>query len=228
MSDSQQWNSNLKLHLPFLNHETWPQPQNKRQCPGFEPHTQTSASKFMSSLWNNTVKQWIFLENWAIQGPCDLLNPKLLLKIYYIVQTPTRCNTEPRTSNAHWKVLKLKLEPQTWGVSPSTWNSKLNLETQPRTLTCKACLVVQRANSFTGGRAFDPGTPFPLWWLVLHPSSGIWLAGSVWFSTWLDWFRKIGHLAKIGGGTARTRSTKKKRLPYACRVSPIWTITRRN
>jgi hypothetical protein len=31
---------------------------------------------------------------------------------------------------------------------------------------------------------------------VLHPSSGIWLAGSVRFSIWLDWFRKIGHLAK--------------------------------
>jgi hypothetical protein len=45
---------------------------------------------------------------------------------------------------------------------------------------------------------------------VLHPSSGIWLAGSVRFSIWLDWFQKIGHLAKNGGGTARTRSTKKK------------------
>jgi hypothetical protein len=45
---------------------------------------------------------------------------------------------------------------------------------------------------------------------VLHPSSRIWLAGSVRFSTWLDWFQKIGHLAKIGGGTARTRSTEKK------------------
>jgi hypothetical protein len=31
---------------------------------------------------------------------------------------------------------------------------------------------------------------------VFHPSSGIWLAGSVRFEKWLDWFRKIGHLAK--------------------------------
>ena len=75
-------------------------------------------------------------------------------------------------------------------------------------------LVVQRANSFTGGRAFDPEPRHPLSHSrdrVLHPSSGIWLAGSVRFSTWLDWFRKIGHLAKNGGGTARTRSTKKKK-----------------
>jgi hypothetical protein len=35
---------------------------------------------------------------------------------------------------------------------------------------------------------------------VLHPSSGIWLAGSVRFSIWLDWFQKIVHLANIGGG----------------------------
>jgi hypothetical protein len=45
---------------------------------------------------------------------------------------------------------------------------------------------------------------------VLHPSSGIWLADYVPFSTWLNWFQKIGHLAKIGGGTARTRFHKMK------------------
>jgi hypothetical protein len=35
---------------------------------------------------------------------------------------------------------------------------------------------------------------------VLHPPSGIWLAGSVRFSTWLNWFQKIGHLAKMVAG----------------------------
>jgi hypothetical protein len=81
-------------------------------------------------------------------------------------------------------------------------------------------LVVQRANSFTGGRAFDPKPWHPLSHSrdrVLHPSSRIWLAGSVQFSTWLDWFRKIGLLAKNGGGTARTRSTKKKKYLHGCR-----------
>ncbi len=46
---------------------------------------------------------------------------------------------------------------------------------------------------------------------VPHPSSEIWLAGSVRFSTWLNWFQKIGQLAKNGDGTARTRSTKKNK-----------------
>jgi hypothetical protein len=50
-SPSQTWNSNLQLNLLFLNHETRPRPQNMRQCPDFEPQSQTSASKFMSSLW---------------------------------------------------------------------------------------------------------------------------------------------------------------------------------
>jgi hypothetical protein len=57
---------------------------------------------------------------------------------------------------------------------------------------------------------------------MLHPSSGIWLAGSVRFSTWLDWFPKIGHLAKLGGGTDRTQSTKKRKekdvLYYGSRI----------
>ncbi len=82
-------------------------------------------------------------------------------------------------------------------------------------------LVVQRANSFTGGRAFDPEPRHPLFHSrdrVLRPSSGIWLADSVRFSTWLHWFRKIGHLVKNGCGTARTRSTKKKSTYTIARI----------
>jgi hypothetical protein len=45
---------------------------------------------------------------------------------------------------------------------------------------------------------------------VLHPSSRIWLEGSVRFSIWLDWFRKIGHLAKTVAGQPAPHPQKKK------------------
>jgi hypothetical protein len=46
---------------------------------------------------------------------------------------------------------------------------------------------------------------------VLHPSSGIWLAGSVRFSTWLDWFRKIEQLAKKWWRDSQNPIHKKKK-----------------
>jgi hypothetical protein len=75
-------------------------------------------------------------------------------------------------------------------------------------------LVVQRANSFTGGRAFDPKPRHPLSHSrdrVLHPSSGIWLAGSVRFSTWLDWFQKSDTLQKMVAGQPEPDPQKEKK-----------------
>ncbi len=119
------WTSNLNLNNCALRAETWnSNPMNQfpnvklepltrllflklETRPHFEPRTQTSASEFTFYF-------------------------RLLLSLkifYFILSTPTHCNTEPLTSNADWNVLKLKLEPRTPVVSPFTWNSKLNLKT---------------------------------------------------------------------------------------------------
>ncbi len=93
-------------------------------------------------------------------------------------------------------------------------------------------LVVQRASSCKGGRAFDLEPWQPLSHSIgigaLHPSSGILLAGSVRFKKWLDGFKKIENLAKIGGRTALNpihTHTKKKAQQNILVPDVTWSST---